>query len=582
MRLRRLHQTNARVDFIMSESPKLVPLMLLTSLETRQPGQIFETDWHLFCAYINSNSLLLEHEQKAGKIVYEGFLDALGAMASKVGGGIKAAGQAVTDAAKKSAETLGNNLKAFTDVVGEKIDDIIAWAISSIPGGKAIYDFLTKAGAQIETFLNEVFKRAKDALADFAEKGRQLLVDKVIGLIAKDESVKNEIAMALGIDEPLIQKCGEEIEQAETSGEDPDGQSAESGTQAESYRIKKVIIRESALAGFDAFARKSLLGERISESRNIYSSLILERDLKEFFGFDDDADDDDADDDGIPDDEDDDDDNDGILDSDEEGEEEEGDEEEEEGEEGSACGVKDLFDDSSIPQFKPEKIYKKGAQGIKDAMTFAGTMQKMFTGNLTGGDLEAAARGALATVFEKVFDIWYKLGTKNAARYFEPLLKSELFQRFKSGFMTALGGIMGIAASVDLEFEKVKNYIQAIVEGSKAGNSETKTPDGKPYFETMMMENGAALLKDLLLGLIKGSNIENIVRGLVGDPTAIQRFIKTVMKSLKGAVKSFVQANKKDMLNKFFGQLPFSDIIIKNAEKIVDPIFAGIDKLLPD
>jgi hypothetical protein len=185
-------------------------------------------------------------------------------------------------------------------------------------------------------------------------------------------------------------------------------------------------------------------------------------------------------------------------------------------------------------------------------------------------------------VFEKVFDIWYKLGAQNAKRYFEPLLKSELFQRFKSGFMTALGGIMGIAAASDLEFDKVSRYIKAIVEGSKAGNSPASTDKGEPYFETMMMENSAALLKDLLLGLIKGSNIENIVRGLIGDPTAIQRFIKTVMKSLKGAVKNFIKGQRNEMLKKFFGNLPFSDIIIKNAEKVVDPIFAGIDKLLPD
>ena len=596
MRLHRLQRTNARVDFILTESPKLAPLMLLTSLEARSPGQIFETDWHLFRAYINSNSLLLEHELRAGKIVYEGFLDALSAMASKVGGGIKAAGQAVIDSAKKAADTLGNNLKAFTDVVGEKIDDIIAWAISNLPGGKAVYDFLTNAGEKIESFLNEVFKRAKNTLADFAEKGRQILVDKVIGLVAKDETVKKEIAQALGIDEPLIQKCGEEIEQAESSGEDPDGPNAGDEAQTESYARKRKIIREAALIGFDTFARKELLGESLVESTSVYNSMILERDLKEFFGFGDDDDeeeDDDADDDGTPDDEDDDDDNDGIPDDedddddndgtpdDEEGGDEEEEEEEEE-EDDSACGVRDLFDKSTIPQFKPAQVYKKGVSGVKNAMTFLGTMQKMFSGDLTGGDLEAAARGALATVFEKVFDIWYKLGSKNAARYFEPLLKSELFQRFKNGFMTALGGIMGIAASVDLEFEKVKNYILAIVEGSKAGNSETKTADGKPYFENMMMLNGAALLKDLLLGLIKGSNIENVVRGLVGDPMAIKRFIKTIMKSLKGAVKKFINASKGEMLKRFFGQLPFSDIIIKNAEKLVDPIFAGIDKLLPD
>ena len=557
---------------MLTESPKLAPLMLLTSLEARSPGQIFETDWNLFRAYINSNSLLLEHELRAGKIVYEGFLDALSAMASKVGGGIKAAGQAVIDSAKKAADTLGNNLKAFTDVVGEKIDDIIAWAISNLPGGKAVYDFLTNAGEKIESFLNEVFKRAKNTLADFAEKGRQILVDKVIGLVAKDETVKKEIAQALGIDEPLIQKCGEEIEQAESSGEDPDGPNAGDEAQTESYARKRKVIREAALIGFDTFARKELLGESLVESTSVYNSMILERDLKEFFGFgddddDDDEEDDDADDDGTPDDE-------------EGGDEEE--EEEEEEEDDSACGVRDLFDKSTIPQFKPAQVYKKGVSGVKNAMTFLGTMQKMFSGDLTGGDLEAAARGALATVFEKVFDIWYKLGSKNAARYFEPLLKSELFQRFKNGFMTALGGIMGIAASVDLEFEKVKNYILAIVEGSKAGNSETKTADGKPYFENMMMLNGAALLKDLLLGLIKGSNIENVVRGLVGDPMAIKRFIKTIMKSLKGAVKKFINASKGEMLKRFFGQLPFSDIIIKNAEKLVDPIFAGIDKLLPD
>ena len=66
-------------------------------------------------------------------------------------------------------------------------------------------------------------------------------------------------------------------------------------------------------------------------------------------------------------------------------------------------------------------------------------------------------------------------------------------------------------------------------------------PKGGRAVRTLFTKDGATLLKDMMVGLVTGSNVEVIVRALAGDATqiaeAVKRLTKTLMEAIKQAIK---------------------------------------------
>jgi len=132
-------------------------------------------------------------------------------------------------------------------------------------------------------------------------------------------------------------------------------------------------------------------------------------------------------------------------------------------------------------------------------------------------------------------------------KYHKAFYDSGYFNLFgETGFGLASASFMGILAASELSWPDLVRYVKSIVRGFEGG---TGRPPGSTsnragaflFLGNQSNEYDASLFKGFVTGIIKGSNIEVLVRALAGDATKIpelaKRVVGTIVNGLREAVK---------------------------------------------
>tara|TARA_B100000131_G_scaffold102069_2_gene99095 strand:+ start:2381 stop:3754 length:1374 start_codon:yes stop_codon:yes gene_type:complete len=184
---------------------------------------------------------------------------------------------------------------------------------------------------------------------------------------------------------------------------------------------------------------------------------------------------------------------------------------------------------------------KGAAEDVEDTLKVVGFLENPPDGEDGNVDPTEFMRGKAAGVVDKMFDIFAGMAEKNFLKYMQPLFDSKFFSPFASGFGLASAAFMGILASGKMSWDTMVTYITSIVNGFKVGTG--KAGKAGRAVRRLFTADGAGLLRDLVKGLVEGSNIEVIIRALSGDPKQIaeaaKRLIGTIMGGLRAAVKKF-------------------------------------------
>ena len=211
-----------------------------------------------------------------------------------------------------------------------------------------------------------------------------------------------------------------------------------------------------------------------------------------------------------------------------------------------ALSVKGLLSEGILREQEEESNVKKAAKAGATAKTVAGEAEsalKVF-GALENTGKDAVdpvqwMRGKAGQVIEKIFEVFADLVKKSPLKYLQPLFDSDFFEPFQTGFGLASSAFMGILSSGELAWNTLVEYINAILNGFKLGSKEQRK--GGREVRTLFTKDGASLLKDMMVGLVTGSNIEVIVRALAGDATQIAEAVKRLTKTLIEAVKQAIK-----------------------------------------
>tara|TARA_Y100000310_G_scaffold265069_2_gene275919 strand:- start:1146 stop:2549 length:1404 start_codon:yes stop_codon:yes gene_type:complete len=184
---------------------------------------------------------------------------------------------------------------------------------------------------------------------------------------------------------------------------------------------------------------------------------------------------------------------------------------------------------------------KTGVQDAEDTLKVLGFMDNPPEGKEGNIDPAEFMRGKAGAVVEKMFEIFKKLSDQDFFKYMQPLFDSKFFRPFQTGFGLAAAAFMGILSAGDLGWDKMVEYVQAIQKGFKAGTGKAGKAGRDVRF--LFTGDGAGLLKDLVVGLVTGSNIEVIIRALAGDAgqiaEAVKRLVGTIIGGVKQAIKQF-------------------------------------------
>jgi len=168
-----------------------------------------------------------------------------------------------------------------------------------------------------------------------------------------------------------------------------------------------------------------------------------------------------------------------------------------------------------------------------------------------GEDPASALRGAGADVVEKLIEFWLKLVEQNPKKYHEPFFKSGFFEPLGTGFGFAAAAILGILAANELPWNDLVTYVKSIMRGFAGGMGKpegAQTKYAAAYLFLGNADNGydATLFKSFVTGIIRGSNLEIIIRALLGDVSKIPDLIKRILKTIVSGIKENInKASKK-------------------------------------
>jgi len=153
-------------------------------------------------------------------------------------------------------------------------------------------------------------------------------------------------------------------------------------------------------------------------------------------------------------------------------------------------------------------------------------------------DPEEFMRGAAADgvnwILTKVLDLM-----EHDFKMVVELFGSTIWEPFKTGFGQAAAAMMGILSSPNLAWDKMAKYVQTLIKGFKIGGGRTKK--GRAV-QQLFLTNKGELFKDFFTGIIKGSNLEQVLRAVSGDPKSIKKLIVSITGAIVGGLKA--AANK--------------------------------------
>ena len=160
-------------------------------------------------------------------------------------------------------------------------------------------------------------------------------------------------------------------------------------------------------------------------------------------------------------------------------------------------------------------------------------------------------------------------------KYMGPLFASDFFKPFESGFGLASASFMGILAAGKLSWDKMVQFVEAITKGFKLGTKRTRKGRAARFLFT---DNKGELLKDMMTGIITGSNLEVIIRALSGSPTQIAEAIKRVIGAIVGGIKSAIKKMGPQVVSDAAG----GDVGEETEGGVTDALGAFVDDMFPE
>lgn len=192
----------------------------------------------------------------------------------------------------------------------------------------------------------------------------------------------------------------------------------------------------------------------------------------------------------------------------------------------------------------------KGKTGIADAEEVAKALGAIENEGPDKVNPEEVLRGKAAGVIEKLIDFWMKLVEQNPERYHKAFYDSGFFNVFgETGWGLASASLMGILAAGELKWDDLVRFVKSIMRGFEGGSSRPPGSTSNRAGAFLFLGNkgneyDSSLFKSFVTGIIKGSNLEVIVRALAGDVSKIPEIAKRIMAAIIGGVRSAVKANK--------------------------------------
>ena len=115
------------------------------------------------------------------------------------------------------------------------------------------------------------------------------------------------------------------------------------------------------------------------------------------------------------------------------------------------------------------------------------------------------------------------------------LFGDAIWTPFMTGYGQCAAAMMGILSSPNLAWEKMSKFVKSLIDGFKRGTEKTKKSRA---VQMLFLGNEGELFKDFFTGIIKGSNLEQVLRAVSGDPSSIKKLIVSVTGAIVGGLKA--------------------------------------------
>jgi Fe2+ transport system protein FeoA len=253
--------------------------------------------------------------------------------------------------------------------------------------------------------------------------------------------------------------------------------------------------------------------------------------------------------------------------------------------------VRGLICEDDVGEKVADKL--KGKLGVsdgEDALKVMGALENPEFGKDGHVNPENFVRGRAAAVIDAIWGVFAKMMAQDPWKYAEPLYSGGFFKPLSSGYGMAAAAFMGILAAGDLAWNTMVTFIKAIITGFKHGIKEPPPRDGstaslfmgagdKGMGEAIRGGEGGGLLKGLLAGLIKGSNIEVIVRALSGDPQKIKDAVKRIAGAIAGGIKAALEKFGPELISKASEGVAGDELEDEAADQIENALGDFTDQL---
>lgn len=224
---------------------------------------------------------------------------------------------------------------------------------------------------------------------------------------------------------------------------------------------------------------------------------------------------------------------------------------------------------------------KTGIKDAEDAAKVLGFIENKKADGSEDVNPEQFMRGKAAKVMEELIEFWLKLVEKDPQKYHEPFYKSGFFKTFgETGFGLASATILGILGAAKLEWKQMVQYVTAMVRGFKGGKNpppgaRTDRAGAHLFLGNQGNNYDASLFKNFITGIIEGSNVEVIIRALLGDASKIPELCKRLIGTIINAVKQKINDVTPTAIQNVTGE-PVSD---EHEDEVNEKVGDYVDKI---
>ena len=242
----------------------------------------------------------------------------------------------------------------------------------------------------------------------------------------------------------------------------------------------------------------------------------------------------------------------------------------------------EAVDESSPLGDISDKIKEK--TGIKDATDVAKALGAIENTGPDKVNPEDLLRGKGAAVVGKLIDFWTKLVKLNPQKYHKAFYNAGFFDLFgESGWGLAAASFLGLLASAELKWNDLVRFVKSLVRGFEGGSSRPPGSNSNRAGAFLFLGNegneyDSSLFKTFVTGIVKGSNIEILIRALSGDPTKVPELAKRVISTIVNGAR---EALKKQSIASAVARAAGEDGAADDVEgEINDAVGSYVDEML--